>query len=175
MLFPKAHEIEIEIAKIIGGNDKVNSRAWEDPISCFGSDGAPLSQTGFQSTPRMAALTSESGPSPGGRGGGVSGEGSGEGKAGKLMPEKVKADRPRKQWLGGLRFKDQIQCLDPALASQLPQASLVVSGRAASIRNKIKFNSLKRKKKKKHNNQSSIAFLQREGEGAYRRHEQARR
>lgn len=46
MLFPKAHETEIEITKIIGCDYKVNFRALGgDLISCFGNDGASLCQT----------------------------------------------------------------------------------------------------------------------------------
>lgn len=45
-LFPKAHETQIEMTKIIGRNYKVNFRALGgDLISCFGNDGASLCQT----------------------------------------------------------------------------------------------------------------------------------
>lgn len=82
MLFPKAHEIEMEITKIIGCNDKLNSWAWGNTISCFGNDGSPLGQAGFQSTPKMAAFTSERRLFPGGKEVGGSGEGSEEGVQG---------------------------------------------------------------------------------------------
>lgn len=38
----------------------------------------------------------------------------------------------------------------PVMASQLPQASFIISGRAASLQNKIKLNSLRRKENKSH-------------------------
>lgn len=56
MLFPKAHETEIEITKIIGCNYKANFRALgEDLISCLGKDGASLGQTWF---PKLAKESS---------------------------------------------------------------------------------------------------------------------
>lgn len=74
------------------------------------------------------------------------------------MPEKVKAGRPKKQGLGGLLFRGiggvQIQPF------QLPRVSLVISGSAAKVQNKIKFNSLRRRKK------NYIAFLHRAGCGS---------
>lgn len=150
MHFPKAHEIEIEITKIIGCNYKVNLRAWGDLTSCFRNDDASLGQTGFQSTPRMAALTSEPRPCPGGRGGAeYLGRGSAMGRDREIDARESESQQPQTAMAWRPPFKDQIHCLDPVLAFQLPQASLVVSGRAATIQNKIKFNSLRRGKKKR--------------------------
>ena len=57
MLFPTAHEAEIEITQIIGCNYKVNFRALGGgPKSCFGNGGASLGQT------RLAKLAEESSP-----------------------------------------------------------------------------------------------------------------
>lgn len=66
------------------------------------------------------------------------------------MPEKVKAGRPR-----ALAWKPLVQGhrlspdpVFPGLPFQAPQASLVISGRAANLPNRINFNSLRRRKNK---------------------------
>lgn len=143
-LFPKAHETQIEMTKIIGRNYKVNFRALGgDLISCFGNDGASLCQTW------VPELAKEGSPHPysqtiSWRGEGVSGEGRGR--------QEKRRQRKRKR-AGPENWGLEVVCSGTLAESRFsvsstgfpaPLASLVISGRAANLQNKIKFNSLRR-------------------------------